>query len=557
MDAFLTNGRIITSDADDTVADAVAVLDGRVAFVGRAEDHSPAPGSRLIDLGGRTVLPGLIDAHTHPTMVARSAWHISLPDTDDLDEILTFVREYGERHSPDEAPFLYFEYYPSTLFGESGPTKQMLDAAISDRPVLLQDFSDHAHWVNSRMIELLGVTRDTPDPVPGLEMFVRDDAGEPTGYILEMAYEHFIDRMYDAIDWRPPSVTAESMAAVLDHLSANGVTSLFEALVEDEGALSAVAELDRQGRLPVTYEGAPRFRTRGDLDEAIATARRLDRTYGGERIRIRTLKLFLDGTNESGNSAVLAPFDNDPAHADIGEIQMDAAELTQCLLTLNAARIDLHIHMVGDRAFRVACDAVERARALGAAAGSPWRIRVTFAHCELIDPADMARPAHLGVIVNWTTHWSGGYFGEEGRGYLGDRWDRMYDFTAIAESGATLAFSSDVVSMSELHRANPFFGMQVAATRADPDVPLDPQRYPDSVRPSAHARLSIARLIRGHTRDAAVQLRGEERIGSLEVGKDASLVVLSDDPFTVDPARLSLVRPVAVMFQGKVVAGAL
>lgn len=247
MDAFLTNGRIITSDADDTVADAVAVLDGRVAFVGRAEDHSPAPGSRLIDLGGRTVLTGLIDAHTHPTMVARSAWHISLPDTDDLEEILSFVKEYGETHSPDEAPFLYFEYYPSTLFGESGPTKEMLDAAISDRPVLLQDFSDHAHWVNSRMIDLLGVTRETPDPVPGLEMFVRDADGEPTGYILEMAYEHFIDRMYDAIDWRPPSVTAESMSAVLDRMSANGVTSLFEALIEDEDALAAIAALDRQG----------------------------------------------------------------------------------------------------------------------------------------------------------------------------------------------------------------------------------------------------------------------------------------------------------------------
>ncbi len=294
----------------------------------------------------------------------------------------------------------------------------MLDAVVSDRPVLLQDFSDHAHWVNSRMIELLGVTRDTPDPVPGLEMFVRDDDGEPTGYILEMAYEHFIDGMYDAIGWRPPVVSADVMASVLDRMSASGVTSLFEALIEDEQALAAVAALDRDGRLAMTYEGAPRFRTRADLDAAIATARRLDSAYGSDRIRIRTLKLFLDGTNESGNSAVLAPFDNDPSGADLGDIQMDADELTQCLLTMNRAGIDLHIHMVGDRAFRVACDAVERAQSLCREQGEVWNIRVTFAHCELIDPADMSRPAALGVIVNWTTHWSGGYSARRGAATL-------------------------------------------------------------------------------------------------------------------------------------------
>lgn len=557
MDAFLTNARIITADADETIADALAVRDGRICFVGRAEDYSPDPSTPRIDLAGRTVLPGLIDAHTHPTMVARSAWHVALPHTDDLDTILAFVRDYARTHSPADAPFLYFEYYPSTLFDERGPTRQMLDTVVSDRPVLLQDFSDHAHWVNSRMIELLGVTRDTPDPVPGLEMFVRDDDGEPTGYILEMAYEHFIDDMYDAIGWRPPAVSADAMASVLDRMSANGVTSLFEALIEDEQALAAVSTLDRDGRLVMSYEGAPRFRTRADLDAAIATARRLDSAYGSDRVRIRTLKLFLDGTNESGNSAVLAPFDNDPGGADLGDIQMDAEELTQCLSTMNRAGIDLHIHMVGDRAFRVACDAVERAQAICREHAEAWDIRVTFAHCELIDPADMSRPAALGVIVNWTTHWSGGYFGEEGRSYLGERWDRMYDFTGIADSGATLAFSSDVVSMSELHRANPFFGMQVAATRADPDVPLDPERYPGSVRPSEGSRLSVARLIRGHTRDAAMQLRREERSGSLEVGKDASLIVLSDDPFAIAASELSRVHPVAVMFEGRVVAGAL
>ncbi|AZS37505.1 N-substituted formamide deformylase [Microbacterium lemovicicum] len=556
-DILLTNAHIVTSDAARPRADTLAIRGGRIAFVGERADWDESLSLPERNLGGRTVVPGLIDAHTHPSMVARSAWHVPLPKSDDVDEILAFVRGYGAAHPREEAPFLYFEYYPSTLFGDGRPTKELLDTAISDRPVLLQDFSDHAHWVNSRMIDLLGVTADTPDPVPGLEMFVRDDDGRPTGHILEMAYTHFIDRLYDRIGWRPPAVTTESLADVLDTMGASGVTALFEALIEDEDALEAVSGLDRSGRLHLRYEAAARFRTRADLPGAIARARRWDERYGSDRVRIRTLKLFLDGTNESGNSAVIAPFDNDASRTDLGDIQMETDELVECLELMNHERIDLHIHMVGDRAFRVACDAVERAQTRSEINGAPWLLQVTFAHCELIDPADMGRPAALGVIVNWTTHWSGGYFGEEGRAYLGDRWDHMYDFTAIADSGATLAFASDVVTRYELHRAHPFFGMQVAATRVDPEVPLDPGRYPGSVRPSARSRLSVERLLKGHTIDAARQLRIDAQVGSLEVGKDANLVVLSDDPFEIDVDRLGTIRPVAVMVEGEVVSGEL
>lgn len=555
---LFTNGRITTSDDARPSADAMEIRDGRVAFVGRLADWDGAADVPRHDLDGRRVLPSLIDAHTHPAMVAQSAWHIRLPDASSVEEILEFVRRYGAEHSKEEAPFLYFEYYPSTLFGDGAPTKELLDTAVSDRPVLLQDFSDHAHWVNSQMIELLGVTKHTPDPVAGLEMFVRDADGEPTGHILEMAYAHFIDRLFEAIDWRPPLVTADTVKPFFDYMTAHGVTALFEALLPDENALAAVARLDREGELHLRYEGAPRFRTLADLPDAIATVHRFQTIYGSDRIRIRTLKLFLDGTNESANSAVLDPFDSDIAGTDLGDLQMESAELVDCLSTLNREDVDLHIHMVGDRAFRVACDAVETAQSRARDDGATWRIQVTFAHCELIDPIDMMRPAALGIIVNWTNHWSAGYFGEEARAHLGtERWNRMYDFSAIADSGAVLAFSSDVVTESELHRADPFFGMQVAATRVDPEVPLDPARYPGSVRPSTHSRLTLERLVRGYTIDAARQLRLDDRTGSLEVGKDANLIILSDDVFEIGTDRIAEIRPTAVIFEGDVVAGAL
>ncbi|MFG2943393.1 amidohydrolase [Streptomyces sp. NPDC048282] len=537
MDAVLKNALIYTSNEAQPWADTLVVQGDRIKFVGKEGDWDGGELSDEIDMDGRMILPGLIDSHTHPARVAMSQWHVRLPWTHDVNEVLRFIQEFGELHPVQEMPFIYVEYYPSTLFGDGRPTKELLDGAISDRPVLCQDHSEHSHWVNSKMLELMEVTAQTPDPVPGLEMFVRDESGEPTGLLFENAHERFLPKMYENIGWYPPEqITAESIRPVLRFMSEHGVTSMFEALVEDEEILSAISQLEASGELHVYYEGAPRFRTLEDLPAAIARATEYQRRFGSQRIRIGTLKLFLDGTNENGNSALLDPCVNDPSGLNHGEIQMGADELTECLLLCNTSSLDVHIHMVGDRAFRTACDAVEAAQARTSDAEEEWRTQVTFAHCELVDPEDMRRPAELGIIVNWTLHWSGGYFGEESKTYLGEsRWNRMYEFNSIADHGATLTFASDVVTEYELHRANPFFGMQVANSGIDPEFPLATERYPGSVRPSQVSRLSIERMIEGYTINGAKQLRIDDRVGSLESGKVANFVVIPENIFTLAP----------------------
>lgn len=559
----LTNGRIWTGNAHQPWADTLAISGKQITYVGdavpRVRTAADAHGTRQVDLGRRVVLPGLIDAHIHPTAVARSSWHVRLPWTHDVDELLTFVRKYGEEHPVSESPFLYFEYYPGTMFGERRPTKQLLDSAISDRPVLCQDFGEHAAWVNTRMLEMMRVDKDTPDPVPGLEMFVRDPDGEPTGHLLEGVQARFLDSVYDRLGWRPPeAVTADVLRPVLRFLTEHGVTSMFEAVLDDEDTLRALVSLEAAGELHHFYEGAPRFRTLADLPTALEEVKRYQERYGSARISVRTVKLFLDGTNETGNSAVLEPHRNAPGTHSRGQLQIDADELTECLLRCNDAGVDMHIHMVGDRAFRTGCDAVEAARRRALGSESPWRIQVTFAHCELVDPADMERPAELGIMVNWTTHWSAGYFGDAAREHLGaERWNRMYAFNEIAASGAVVTFSSDVVTDYELHRANPFFGMQVARTRVDPEYPLDATRYPASIRPAASSTLPLEVLLQGYTIDAARQLRIDDRVGSLEVGKLANLVVLDGDLFGLPPERTAEVTPAAVLFEGQAVAGVL
>jgi predicted amidohydrolase YtcJ len=555
----LANAKVYTCADDVTSAGAVVVEDGAITFVGDLHSWENTAGRPVYDLGGRTVVPGLIDSHTHPSMVAQSFWHVRLPWTTDVDEILEFIRDYALAHPRDEAPFLYFEYYPSATFADNPPTKELLDTAVSDRPCLCQDFSEHEHWVNSKMLELMEITRDTPDPVPGLEMFVRDETGEPTGLLRELVHLHFIDALYEKIGWTPPQeLTPERVGRFFRFMTEHGVTALFEALVEDDEILQAIAELDRRGELNMYYEGALRFRNSDDLPGVIALLKGYRAEYASKHVNVNTLKLFLDGTNEIGNSAVLAPMCNHASADHRGDIGMETAELTRCFLLCNTEGVDVHIHVVGDRSFRVACDAVEDARNELAATGDAWRIQVTLAHCELVDPGDMHRPAELGIIVNWTTHWSGAYFGEAAKKHLGDdRWDRMYRFNEIAESGALLTFSSDVVTSYELHRSNPLFGMQVAATRVDPEYPLSPSVYPGSARPETDARLSRELLLAGYTINGAKQLRLADKIGSLEVGKVANLCVLSADLFEVQPRAIGEIKFDAVIFEGRVVAGSL
>ncbi|MEL7657668.1 MAG: amidohydrolase family protein, partial [Bacillota bacterium] len=190
--------------------------------------------------------------------------------------------------------------------------------------------------------------------------------------------------------------------------------------------------------------------------------------------------------------------------------------------------------------------------------GEAWVCQPIFAHCELVDPSDMDRPAKLGITINWSCHWSGGYFGDVALNFFGyDKWARMYQFNQIIDSGALMTFSSDVVTFYELHRADPFFSMQVANTRVDPEVPLDPEKYPGSVRPPISAQLSREILLKGYTINGAKQLRIESMLGSLEKGKIANINVISDHFFDVSADQISQISFEAVIFEGKVAAGKL
>lgn len=558
MTTIIKNADIYTMDEQNPRANCIVFDKEQIRFVGDIVDVDlqKFAGAETYDAGGKCMLPGIIDSHIHPGWVTKSLWHVRLPWTEDVEELLAFVKDYGQRHPKSECPFLYFEYYPTSMFDEKGPAKELLDTAISDRPVLCQDFGEHLCWVNSKMLELLGVDKDTPDPGP-LETFVRDAEGNPTGWVREMAWMKFADHMYEGLDWRPAEeLNAHTLEGFFKFLEDSGITAMADGFIENDDQIKGIYELDQEGKLNVYYDGMVRFWSYEDLAEKITKLREYQQNYTTAHIKVNTMKLFLDGTNESGNAASLQEHIHDPGN--YGEIMMETDELAQCFLMCNKEGLDLHIHMVGDRAFRVGCDAVEKAQKIAAQNGEPWVCQPVFAHCEAVDPSDMGRPAKLGIAINWSCHWSGGYFGEEAMNYYTEeKWRRMYQFNPMIDSGAQIAFSSDVVTGYELHRAYPFFGIQVAATRVDPEFPLDPDKYPGSVRPPESAKLSLDILLRGYTINGAKQLRWQDKMGSLEQGKAANMMITDQNVFCTPLGQLKEIRIETVIFDGKVIKGSL
>ena len=542
----ITNARIFTG-ATPEWAEAAKIDDGTFTYVGNAKGLQShiEQGTRVFDVQGKVVLPGLIDAHTHPGYVASATEIVALPHTGTLDDVFAALDDHVKSDTGDD--FIIGGYWNTALFDEKGPTKEALDAVVPDRPVMLYDWSGHSQWMNSKALEVLGITRDTPDPVPGLSFFYRDEDGNPTGWAKEFAVRQQMQAL-----GLGGQFNADKLLGFLTYLRSMGVTTLYDAGNSGMGGgiYEAVAELDREGRLPIRYEGSYHVILPNQFDQALDTLKRWQADYGGGRLNINTLKIHFDGMSEIGTSGVMEPF-IDSSNDNRGGIIMSEAALRDLILELEQDAINLHIHSMGDRSTHTILNAVDAANASLAVRR---QIRITLCHLGLVQDDDFERFAELDVVASFTPQWHGGWI--DGAQYtLGEeRFNKMFRVQPLLDDGARVTYSSDIVSEMEwqTHRANPFFGMDIGHNRIEPEWgPGAP------VRPPASERLDRKDLVIGYTRDAAYQLGLEDKLGSIEVGKTADLVVLGQNLFEIAALQIKSVLPRAVIMDGAVVSGSL
>ncbi|WP_162845974.1 amidohydrolase [Seongchinamella sediminis] len=537
VDQVFLNARAYTVNGAQPWAEAVAVEGDRIVYVGdNAGARALVEEATVIhDLDGQMLLPGFIDAHMHPLSGGGYARALSLDTWGTVDDWLAAVRGYVAANPGDGLLFGYG--FLATTFGPDGPSRQQLDAIAADRPILIMDEGFHGAWANSAALAQLGITRDTPDPVPGFSYYRREANGEPSGYLLEGTATDAMDAL-GAIT-RP--VITDGTAYVIDVLNAYGVTSVFDA-----GALEAanwtgaiLAELEASGQMTVRIVGSHYVGDEAGVATAVEDTQAQAQELRGERYHYNTLKIMLDGTVEGRTAAMFEDYQGEPGNR--GELVFSQAQVNAMVTGAAAAGLDVHLHGLGERAVRQGLDAIEAARRLHPDSGS----RFTITHVQVIADADLPRFAELDVIAQSTPLWAS--YDHHGKQFVSaDQFNRFWRFRSLQQSGARLTWGSDYpASGAGMLGMSPLVQMQIGMTRQELDDPDGP------IQPDAGERLSLPVLIRGYTLDAAYQLHREADIGSIEVGKKADLVQLDRNLFDVPARELHAVRVMATWIDGE------
>lgn len=540
-DTIFTGGKVYTLDEDMPWADAVAVRGDTIVHVGDIAGAEALAGdsTRRVDLAGGLLLPGLIDSHVHPVAAGAYAKALSLDTFGSIDDWVQTIADYAASNPDDEVLFGYG--FLATTFGPIGPTRQLIDAVVPDRPVLIMDEGFHAAWANTATLERLNITQDTPDPVPGYSYFKRDANGDATGYLLEGT----AIMAMNALDVVTADIIAEGTGIVIDIMNSYGVTAAFDAGIlgdiDVDTVKFALSTLEKSGELTVRIVGSSRPETAEEAATAVDVAERWASEVRGERYHYNTLKIPDDGTVEGRTAAMFDDYQGEPGNS--GETVFTEEQMTTMISDAASRGIDVHVHALGERAVHETLNAIEHAQ--NASPESPTRY--TICHIQVVTDQDVPRFGELGVIAQSTPLWAS--YDRYGRQFVSDdQFSRFWRFRSIEETGGRLTFGSDFpASGAGTLGLSPLVQIEIGHTRQDPGAPDSP------VQPRKSERLSVASLVRGFTTSAAYQLRMEDSIGSIEVGKKADLVVLDRNIFEIDPYSIHKTGVVMTMMDGDVV----
>ena len=540
-DFVFRGGGVYTVDAARPLAEAVAVRDGAIVYVGDDAGINAfiGPATRVVDLAGRMLLPGFVEGHIHPIIGATATRGVAL-QYDSPAEMVEVLRAYAREIGPVDVVRGFGWRYGA--FPPSGPHRDLLDAIWPDTPVVLLAIDGHSAWVNAKALALAGITRDTPDPVPGFSTFKRDAAGEATGYLIE------VPALLKVLEAAAPFTAVAIGEALVDWLpkaSAAGITSVFDAgmqILPTEDGFALYEDLARRGALPFrvvgcTYHNDPAI-------DPVPLVRALRRRFDGPLVRASVLKLNMDGVDAGYTAAMLAPYSDDPGTS--GQTLLSAELARDIVRRADAEDIDVHVHAIGDRATRLTLDAI----AAAIAENPPRDRRHAIAHLQGVDADDLARFAPLGVIAQFSAQWAvpDHYWASVTTARWGAaRAARTYRIGSLLRSGARLSLGTDWPAAAHFSTFRPLDAIEIATTRRA--LGSDAAEPP---LPPADECIPLAAAIHANTLGAAYQLRLDGVCGSIEVGKRADLIVLDRDLFAIDANRIHAAEVLLTLMDGVV-----
>ena len=514
-DLVLTNGHIVTMDSQQPEVTAVAIRGANVLAVGNddAMRELLSSNGEWIDLGGRAVTPGLVDAHVHFQGFSVFRQRVDLDEAFSLDEVLQRITEYATQKQSISNPNNHLQWLQGRGWNQeswldrSFPKAAKLDQIVPNLPACLRHKSGHVAWVNSKALQLAGITAVTPDPPGG--QIQRDAGGKPTGILFE-------DAMNLVTDMIPRPSLSEITAAMLDaqtYCWQVGLTGLHD--FDGRSCFQALQTLHQRDRLGLRIvKNIPITR----LEHAIGVG--LQSGFGDDWLRIGGIKIFADGALGPRTATMVEPYENDPHN--YGIVVTDKEEMMTYASQASAHGLSVTIHAIGDRANHDVLDVYQAVREEESARGVGGRLRHRIEHVQLLHPSDLNRLAELDIIASMQPIHATSDM-KMAESFWGDRSQYSYAWRTVLDSGATLVFGSD----APVEKIDPLPGIHAAMTRRKADgSPGKDGWFPKQ-------KLTLQETIRAFTLAAAETSGQEKRLGSILPGKLADLTIFDRDIFAL------------------------
>lgn len=538
-ETIIVNGKVYTVNPRQPWAQALALSDGRILAVGSNEEIERwrGPATKVIDAGGHLVLPGFTDSHIHFLEGGLTLVELDLNDAHTPAAIEDLLKNYAKSH-PGKG-WIVGQGWAYDVFGATGlPDKRMLDRIFPERPVYFESFDGHSAWVNSKALAIVGITRRSPDPARGA--IVRDArTGEPTGALKEDA-RHLVKRLIP-IPTREKKLSALRKALAL--ASQYGLVRVHAAgeppdTFGDFFDLDLFEQLRREGELTLRFYISRVIEPPELTPAVLASLEHARAHYHDEWISVGAAKFFLDGIIETHTAAMLEPYADDGKQS--GSTLWAPQKFRQAVLELDRRGFQIFSHAIGDRAVREALDAYEQAAERNGRHDARHRIE----HVETVSAEDVPRFARLGVVASMQPlhAYPDADTGVWIRNVGHEREKLAFAWNSLERAGARLAFGSDweVVTM------NPWPGVQTAVTRQ-----TDNGQPPGGWVPEQ--RVTLAQAIEAYTLGAAYAGHRETTEGSLEPGKVADLIIVSQNVFEVALQELHETRVLQTIVGGRTV----